>query len=109
MHMCVSVTEEVNLLGTIRLRTGMEPQATPDDSVNLFMCLCYESVGILYNYGWMLKKIILNHHFMYFRLFQAIELGDALEVKYTGWLWTNNGFGKVSEMLSLQFKQNMFT
>ncbi|XP_066020866.1 FK506-binding protein 15-like isoform X2 [Pocillopora verrucosa] len=26
---------------------------------------------------------------------QAIELGDALEVKYTGWLWTNNSFGKV--------------
>ncbi|KAJ7334499.1 FK506-binding protein 15 [Desmophyllum pertusum] len=25
----------------------------------------------------------------------AIELGDALEVKYTGWLWTNNNFGKV--------------
>lgn len=25
----------------------------------------------------------------------AIELGDALEVKYTGWLWKNNGFGNV--------------
>lgn len=35
---------------------------------------------------------------MYY-LFQAIELGDALEVKYTGWFWTNNGFGKVSQML----------
>ncbi|XP_068729870.1 FK506-binding protein 15-like [Montipora capricornis] len=25
----------------------------------------------------------------------AIELGDALEVKYTGWLWKNNNFGSV--------------
>jgi len=50
----------------------------------------------------MLKKIILNHYsFIHFCLFQAIELGDALEVKYTGWLWTNNGFGKVSQTLSL--------
>ncbi|XP_028407663.1 FK506-binding protein 15-like [Dendronephthya gigantea] len=26
---------------------------------------------------------------------QAIEIGDAIEVKYTGSLWTNNSFGKV--------------
>ena len=39
---------------------------------------------------------------------QAIELGDALEVKYTGWLWTNNGFGKVSQTLSLKKQIEMF-
>lgn len=34
--------------------------------------------------------------FVFVSCLQAIELGDALEVKYTGWLWTNNSFGKVN-------------
>lgn len=51
--------------------------------------------------------LVLFIVFTYVCLFQAIELGDALEVKYTGWLWNNNGFGKVSQMLSLSEKKSL--
>ena len=64
--------------------------------------------GCLRNHYYvMLFTVFLFIVLTYFCLFQAIELGDALEVKYTGWLWTNNGFGKVSQMLSLSEKKSL--
>jgi hypothetical protein len=40
-------------------------------------------------------------------LTQAIESGDAIEVKYTGSFWTNNTFGKVLCAVQLEVLARM--
>lgn len=34
---------------------------------------------------------------------QAVEMGDFLEVSYTGWLMQNHAFGQVMELSSTSF------
>ena len=35
-------------------------------------------------------------HLQYLAVFQAVAKGDSVDVKYTGWIFENNTFGKVS-------------